>query len=27
LINELGELYGVNDCCRVFEINRSSFYA
>lgn len=27
MICELGEQYGVNDCCRVFEINRSSFYA
>jgi len=27
LICELGEQYGVNDCCRVFGINRSSFYA
>jgi len=27
LINELAELYGVNDCCRVFDVCRSSFYA
>lgn len=27
MINELGEQYGVNDCCRVLGISRSSFYA
>jgi putative transposase len=27
LINELSEHYCVNDCCRVFGISRSSFYA
>ncbi|NVZ67120.1 IS3 family transposase, partial [Pseudomonas gingeri] len=25
-ISELGEQYGITDCCRVFEVNRSSFY-
>ena len=23
----MGEQYGVSDCCRVFEVNRSSYYA
>ncbi|MDB6447186.1 IS3 family transposase, partial [Pseudomonas sp. 21TX0197] len=27
MICELGEQYGVNECCRVLGINRSSFYA
>jgi putative transposase len=27
LISELGEQYGVNDCCRALGVNRSSFYA
>lgn len=27
LISELGEQYGITDCCRVFEANRSSYYA
>ncbi|VVP58174.1 hypothetical protein PS880_05889 [Pseudomonas fluorescens] len=27
LINELDEQYGVNNCCRAFGVNRSSFYA
>ncbi|WP_369681426.1 IS3 family transposase [Pseudomonas gingeri] len=26
MISELGEQYGITDCCRVFEVNRSSFY-
>ena len=27
MINELDEQYGVNNCCRAFGVNRSSFYA
>lgn len=27
MISELGEQFGVIDCCRVFGVNRSSFYA
>ncbi len=27
MIEQLGERYGVNDCCRVLEVSRSSFYA
>ncbi len=27
LIDELDEQYGVNNCCRAFGVNRSSFYA
>ena len=27
MIDELDEQYGVNNCCRVFGVNRSSFYA
>ncbi|MHC8411047.1 IS3 family transposase [Pseudomonas sp. Hz4] len=27
MISELGEQYGIRDCCRVFEVNRSSYYA
>ncbi|MDT4833557.1 Integrase core domain protein [compost metagenome] len=27
MIDELGEQFSVNDCCRVFEVSRSSFYA
>ncbi|WP_033864896.1 IS3 family transposase, partial [Pseudomonas sp. QTF5] len=27
MISELGEQYGISDCCRVFEVNRSSYYA